>query len=1783
MSTDILDSDSPAWAGQLVFDDPGTTFEERQKAIRLLLARRINSVSQPSLTLNLMHAAHVRCVEASKVLRHLLRRAPRILPVIRHALRDAFAMDPDLLLFTEPLAPQPARHMNSLIDRALGLFAHPFVPINLHHFTGLSVRGNPTCTLPYNAREALERVSGLGLAALLDRGEQDYWQALANGSWLSRRGRWVALRSSVFADHAFLAHQLYQLSQAGYAMVRQLIDAPTAQARQRAGGAWATLRVGEVLWSHATSGGLAIPGALHLYRDLWADSPQVVYLPSLRRQFHEFSSWRQLLAELPALINESLLGIAWQYLPLKRGAKAGAELLQPGRALSADALAHSANALLDQQRANEWGCVLSIDYMAPVAPGQASPNRHAARLLRFIEKNRKHLAGRTLFDDELEEVLAWDARRRRTQINFAGLSSDLALRTREEGVARYEKRLLTLLDAQDSTLQTQAYQAFLALEKKHQTHARAVTQWAHAEGGHLLHKAFWLERPDGQRKRASLLIWAQRQALRSEAQLERTLKLIKQSHLERLLEVLDKPLASERGNSDTRVLRVSVVGNDSRVLALASEGRQHTLYTLLGLFVVTTARAMVAPALGQPVVLVASGAQGGLAVFDSLDALSHGLRASLASRDGSGLWQCIGRDVREAARMAVAGLAPDEVLEVEYTVMAQDVMQEDFKALIEHYARLDKLIDDDVRLFSAISDPVVCHLQLIQELSEHLQVPVNEQRALAMVNVDFTRLMAGQAKKQPAWLVAATLLQRKRYQRLERRYLSSALALESRVGQLVPDFYAFARERLVKHLIQDGFKVAQGEQAASDELDIDKPLLSLPDDVTSYYDGWAAHSPPGDRQVRKVVSRERTTFSLLQLALHNLDPLAPWTVWRLNRARYLEPAWERRLSAQYLLKMVSSLDIAGTYLRLVQRAFYPLPSAPTGLSQALVQRATLHLTQLQVFSAALQGLSDPAQRLFNTVMAAHDPAGLVQNGVRAVLHFIRLRGYTLKHDRHITGVLVMVDQVSQRCLVYWPTASGFPVLSEYGSWQVAKDALNREGAAPENVKALSQLVAPGWEVEAMSSYPGCVPASKRAASRLTPIVNLPWAMPGLFVYSVGEAIARFIATFKIKHNVPVAEPRAVEAQIQEQIAAAPMDWLDFVSTTHCDAVALLSHGRVLEAQRQVHAYANSADTLAQYREQRLGMQWDATVRGLLSFVPVLGLGVGIYEVLLAARRYHQSGRGEEAVDVAFMTVMAFFEILSSFLPSPKSLIKGGTLVGAAVVRGSLRQLQRRLALAGKTVPRPPVATRPGKMLERFKQPFSRDGAIALKGRDEKGVYAKNGEQFFVDGESAYKVYQRSGEPFLRLKSPVGDTQGELVLHIRQERDWLLGADSAPPSPQPGPSSGRLQPFRSQGATHWVPPSWEALEQAMGQASIDPMRFRSWAITAPLTLTELLPEQRIFEVADTSARRYSVVHHEGLHYRVLPSGADVSPRKLMFVTRNQPLEHAASLDIAYWLEVGLFDQPIPATFGANGQWVFRRPLFRESLRVSLVRAFPSMTANSRTFLIARLLELSDPSHSLTATHLLRLRVTLDRWLLPNAVGRTDDLLRLLRPHHSTTRSSIFIGSERTTPAFERVDFTVHEMPHMSLRLVGRTNLNERSLAMQKEVRRVLEQQGFVVHDLYKTPGAAAWLDFSCTHPQSDNHYYVLTRWANSASIKLHSVNLMQMTDEWFELKLAKRGYDSAYIPIKRAMDEQRLVKIVAGIQWTPTAPPTVFFVRFGSLKPGKSMPPPPRQKRPHSPG
>jgi hypothetical protein len=317
------------------------------------------------------------------------------------------------------------------------------------------------------------------------------------------------------------------------------------------------------------------------------------------------------------------------------------------------------------------------------------------------------------------------------------------------------------------------------------------------------------------------------------------------------------------------------------------------------------------------------------------------------------------------------------------------------------------------------------------------------------------------------------------------------------------------------------------------------------------------------------------------MALQNLDPQMTPTWWRFKYARYLIPAWQPQLTPDYLISMVSSLDIGAGYEALIDGVFYPPARADDARVPQLLRRALQAGAEADLYSAVQQGLSADGQRLFSKAMA-----GLHEQTHQVQLLVVHLVGHTLQHDRYIAGVLVFHDLLSQRCVVYWPTASGTANLSEHASLQLAREHVNRNWALPGTVKALARHVAPGWAFEAITHHPG--------EARSEPRFNAFSLLPG---YALVQGLWRdiaFVRSFSIKHLVPTALVDSIEQQIHEQVAHDALNWLALVPTSHDDAMALLYRARVLGLQHYAQAGSTSGKSLEKYREQRLEEERSST-------------------------------------------------------------------------------------------------------------------------------------------------------------------------------------------------------------------------------------------------------------------------------------------------------------------------------------------------------------------------------------------------------------------------------------------------------------------------------------------------------------------------------------------------------------------------------------------------------------
>ncbi|MDY7532017.1 hypothetical protein RGV33_10015 [Pseudomonas sp. Bout1] len=1690
------------------------TSGDSQERIRRNLTRRLNAASSPSRFINDLHAANVRCTELARQLRRMMQHAPRIQRLVRGALHEHFSLDPDTLLFTVAALPGQAGRVDSLTERAMALLHVRVFPLNINQFTRMSVQGEPAGNLRLTPREILNRVNALDLPARISVARSEYWQGLSPGSALSRTEHWAHLQRSFFVDKALLAHALCQLSDHGLAMVMGLVDAPSPQARRLAGGAWERLHASDLRW-----GAVPLGGALHLCRrDAGWDLRQVVYLPGSAQGFYEFASWVAMQRDLPAVIHSvgraSLpLNREHEWAPQPFSVSRGAEVL-------VNALRHSALAQVQVQGDNEWACLDSRGM-------SRAPGLNLQQRLHQVERARRPASGTPLLTQAIEQLLVWDHRRRAREVTCALLHPRMAARARESLVQRHEQGVLALLDARDLLRDCPPYEACIALQTRWQQQASAVHTLLQDQEAQLAQRDFWLQTPAGStRSRAAQLLGGQRNAMLHEANLQRQLGLISEANLMALEEALNKGDAPR----------------SCRVLSLSFGVSGQPLCTLHGVFAVTTPRGLSQPALPEPVLFQVPGKEGGLQAWASLDELSASVDASLKSPDGSALWRCVSREQRQSAQTLVLGLGIDAPLLVYFQVIEGNLLSDRFQAYIRRAQQEQRWVDAGGRPFSEVSDTGLARALLSQELAHQLQVPDSAARALAFANIGVLKLAAAHAKTLPAWLAGADPALRKRYQRQWLQQLDSSAVLEQQLALALPSLEAFARTTLIDRLRKDGLQPL---------LDIDHPFLDMPDDVSTHWESHP-HRPAADSGVRVVVSPQRNTYSLLQLALHNLDAEAPWTELRLHYSRYLSEHWARHLPAKALIALISSLDVAGQYEQLVNRAFYPLKDQTPALPPALVERPFYQQARLALFSATQQGLSAAAQSLFATALAARAPQDLHRDGHALQLCCVHLAALTLKQPRHVTGMLLLHDPFSSMTLLYWPRIEGHAPLTEHASLAAAMQVLMERAALAQNRAQLALQIAPGWEEDALATYPVAVrrrPWTFDWHAVTRPLwTGFPWSLYAGAV-RLYTGIKRW---FSVRREQPATTLAQTEQEVSEQIEQAPGRWLGVTPTTGSDLLHILAHGQLLRLQREVHAMANSRRALVDYRKLRLGEQSSARVRGFLSFIPGVSIGVNLYELLLAARRAHHSGDPAEVVAAVFAAFILIVDVAMTFVPQGKAGPRLGTQLSKVRYRqrlldggvGNLRQASQANTLKG---------------LDAFKKPQAVEGAVPLQGPFNKGTHAKGGEQFILEGDSAYAVYRRKGEQTLRLKNAGKEGQDELLLYIEQRGERLLGADG--PEPQPGPSSGVHRPWEAvRAGTEWVAPVVSHTERLARQPVLASSHWQAWGLGLHGPgITQTSPSRRLYRVQ--GAQPYDAVRLGDKYYELLPNGS-TAPEGIIFLKQPELPPIAVRDELIRWMLPGQREQPIPATFGADQLWTPRAPLFTRAIAHYVGDAFAGLTPTSRDFVTLRLLEITDTGRSMTATRMLNIRATLDEWLppLPDAPGQTDDLFRMLRPLKRRQKLRVNIGLERKVSGLERVDF-VPLTPIASEVLINPAegSGHARPIAAQRAVLQVLERQGFVIKKLSKS-GTVGLYNLSCTHPKSSNLYYVLMRWSDSSTVRLNSGRMVQLSDAWLRSNARRQAH--TYAPIIRALDEGRLVRIIAGVQQVgPGNPATVFFVRM----------------------
>ncbi|QXI28727.1 dermonecrotic toxin domain-containing protein [Pseudomonas vanderleydeniana] len=1710
-------------------------FEER-------LLEHLATSPHPSLSLNRLQEALNRALDHQRELKRLLERAPRIGVVLGQLLRETFGHDPQHLLFGVPAGDSDEPTSRNLVQVALALLRNPF--LSLESGVVLSPAGEPGGIPALTPAQMLERLKALGLASRITTTLHDYWQQPADGCHVSRRQRVVELHRLMFHDKALLAQGLGVLSATATAMLMGLLDAPSAHLRGLAGGRWAKLLVAELAWPGIGPTAPVLSGALHLWSSgSDARGRQVVFVPGVAEEFFEFSSLAELQRELPRHLNAPGNYAAWQLLPVQERhelfGQADPAALPYGflacAPLDDDALAHSALGRLDTQLANEWAGALLIN-TAYLLPRQSSPVGRLMPLqaVEAMQQTRCALAHLPAIRPLLARLLRSDERRGMLAITFGSLAAGIPLRLRHNKVREQERGLLGLLgqiEASPPKGLLDDHEPWLAQVDK--VRKLLVDRDGYARA------SFWSGKDELGVELADRLANGRCQALLHEARMQRQLGLFGQAELERLLDVLPAALlAQPRVVSETQVASIAV-------------GPRGAPWALTGACVICTREALADPRLNTAALLFVPGDLGGLEAFVSLDSLSQRVGLTLLDPECESLWPLIARERRGELRDWLRELAPGAGVPVHYQVIAKDAWQQGVKQQIEEHLRICRAIEGGLRPFSEIGDARSSLQMLAHELEQNLRVPGHDARERALENLAALQLTAAQARELPEWLAQAPLVLRQRYARLLRHYLLSVQALTQRLEQRLPDLDDFARAKLIERLERDGFHPG---------LEIDKPLFDLPERVERV---WVGHpeSPAGGSTAKTEVSPQRRRYSFLQLALENLDPHAPATRLRLQHGRILDPAWQERLTPDYLISSISNLDLGGQYDTLIHQAFYgiddPRGEAVPAFERQLLARLVRQRARLELFSARQQGLGEQAARLFERAL---DEGGGLQprnDGPAPELYFLTFAGRAFAKARHVGNAVAIRDKVSGLTLVYLPGAPHAQVLTEYPGLAAAQQGLVDHEQALQRIEDIAQRLSVGWAAQVIEEYP----AEPAVSMTCPPADQLPEPVPELthplLAAKPGWLFKLIKSWWHSEVEQPFPGPEALKQEVRREIEQNPGHWLRLERTRRSDLTLILAHALVLRAQQRARVVSQSNRQLSQQRETHEREQRTAYWLRVLSVVPGISVAVNIRDSAVALRQFSRSGDPRDAFELFKAMHMALVDIAPTLYPVAMAARPARVALGAWA-RAALKSISRRRLLQGRgALAKFNTTARPALALPGYAANIAGEGAVPLHGPVNAGSQVKEGVQFISDGHHRYEVYRPKGESALRLKK-TAEQPNELILYIRESGEHLLRADA--PEPQPGPSRGFFhRPWEAVPAPSTAPVAMSRLEWMSRRPAASSSHWRAWGLAlADSEVVELPPGRGLYRNRSSNARLLKL---DDRYFELLADGSDIES-EIVFLRRPGPLAELALSDFEHWWS-HLDQQPLPVSFDPrSGVWTPRAPLFEVPGPQLLEPLTGHMSAGSRTRTLNRLIERSETgSAAVTASRMVALKRTLETW-----GSRGVDLHVLLRELDGRAAQRYFrIGLPEGSAGFSRLDFEpAHVINPRFFDVEGRHRVMDLSLHTERAVRDILLQHGFVVNEIPKGRSFLS-VNLECTHPASEYRYLLLLKWTRNDALEFFRSRgaPVQLSDAWLRRLVDTRSisHSDRLQPARAALEQGRLVKLVAGLQRVPDSQRiVVFFIR-----------------------
>ncbi|WP_300726352.1 hypothetical protein [Pseudomonas sp.] len=1301
-------------------------------AMLLQLDRRLQAAVSPSEWVNGLQAAITLNQHAHEQIQALYAAAPTLNQVLREQLHTALTYDPDQVEWKAAQQPQIT------LTQAVANYLHGVaVPADINSRITLKwASAADDEAFPLTPAQVLTHFQALGMPTRYNTSVRDYWAAIAAGQSVSRGDYAGQLRRTLIRTQVTLAQACGQLSDEGAKRWRQVIDAPSQLERQQAGAGPAEREISEIAWGNGNGSSVTFKGAFVVHaRDTAQDPCELLFVPGLGLELFEYASRAALVAQLqrwtgsdtqPGWLLWQLLAYHSRSVLYEAGKKRTLDRLVY-TPVSEDIFQHSARASFSTQHSNE---LLSAVMVSPALQNGASTllaqdtSGVALSYAQALEQWRGEIASKGLPAEQIEAVAALvrrDARWHAGDITFGSLAVEIALRIRQEKIQVQEHALLQLLDPLKLTQESAPFNQFLesqlllqAERDRAVTHVKDLTVERELENPDVL----TLDRDGGSHQRA--LIAIRGLAIHHEGQLQQWQKQLSEAEFRALSQALKLNIAGADSTSSLRTVGVSI-------------GPPDQAFLLAGVVVITAREALLAPSTPATTLLFVPGVDGGLAAFTSLKHLQEQIGKTLTRYPQSALWMTVALEEQVAARAWVNELTQPSSLAIQWLDIPIGFVEYSVKSQIKAHRKTLSAIKKRSFIVQGLQ-PITSLRLLGLTTSMLLQVPEHAARELAIENVAIQR--QAQALKEQCMTVIGTLSEtaQEAYASQLRVISESTLAVERYLATHLPSLTAFAVQKLHDQFIHDGF---------GQDLDPQQVMFGIPDSVKVI----KTFSPPKaiipEIEVGQIPLDYRD-YSLLQLALMNIDMTDPQTALRLKHMHVRHARWKSRLTPDYLGRTIPALDVAGAYEREVTRVFFGPASASDSFSAMqpensvltqLMSRPHRQALELQLWLSRQQGLSEAALTLFSCAIRARTVADLHAEGMSVEIGQVVLSSFVEHYGwSSLDQIRVIRDKRSGMTLLYLPDFPEGKNLQVYTSLALANAALTGMANTAAHMKYVAEHV---------------------------------------------------------KSNEDVA---GVQKYLADGAAFVPTEWLESVFTSEADLAWSLSLERPERLIRTVNLVSRTNARLLALRNERDTQQTLDLIASGMALVPGLNLISDVYFITRAATALSQTHDLLDRVMLAAHIVMCVADIIvtigGAVLPAPGAEgaevagiaevadTEGPTSVPLALPQVHLQSLNARRALSQSgwaAQARPAQARVSAQVLfKSFEIDRSPQGATALSGQYDRGSYLSEGVQFIVHKGKTYNVGRPKNAQALHLRDPVTGTFGPPV---RQgvNAEWHLAA------------------------------------------------------------------------------------------------------------------------------------------------------------------------------------------------------------------------------------------------------------------------------------------------------------------------------------------------------------------------------------------------------------------------